>query len=125
VNGEPVDFDYLVQADDNIDVYPRLDANTLSRINASNPLKHLQSPALQTPRFVLDVHLGRLAAYLRMLGFDCLYRNDYDDPQLADISAQQQRILLTCDRQLLMRKQVSYGYLVRNRQPHQQLLEII
>lgn len=74
---------------------------------------------------MLDVHLGRLAAYLRMLGFDTLYENDCDDPTLADISAGQQRILLTCDRLLLMRKQISYGYFVRNRQPHQQLIEIL
>ena len=33
--------------------------------------------------FVLDNHLGRLAMYLRMLGFDTLYRNDYQDPELA------------------------------------------
>ena len=32
---------------------------------------------LREPRFVLDTHLGKLAEYLRLLGFDTLYRNDY------------------------------------------------
>jgi len=56
---------------------------------------------------VLDTHLGRLAAYLRMLGFDSLYRNDYHDEELACISA------LTRDRGLLKRNIVVHGYLVR------------
>jgi hypothetical protein len=71
------------------------------------------------------VHLGKLAGYLRMLGFDTLYRNDYDDPTLARISVEEDRILLTCDRQLLMRKHIIYGYFVRSRDPQQQLLEIL
>jgi uncharacterized protein with PIN domain len=119
VNGESVDFGYQVQPDDRISVYPVFQSIDIM------PLKHCQPGPLRDTRFVLDVHLGRLAAYLRMLGFDTLYENDYDDPALAEISASEHRILLTCDRLLLMRKQVEYGYFVRSRQPHQQLLEIL
>jgi hypothetical protein len=72
------------------------------------------------PRFVLDNHLGRLAAYLRMLGFDVLYRNDYQDDVLAEIASREQRILLTRDRRLLMRKSVLYGYCVRQAEPPRQ-----
>ncbi len=115
INGKSVDFDYRVQAGEKIELYPTLKSSH----------KHGQPAALAVPRFVLDVHLGRLAAYLRMLGFDTLYKNDCDDPTLADISADEHRILLTCDRLLLMRKQISHGYFVRNRQPQQQLLEIL
>jgi uncharacterized protein with PIN domain len=123
VNGESVDFDYLVQADDDISVYPV--ATSMDEKLTIAPLIHCQPQPLNDCRFILDVHLGRLAAYLRMLGFDCLYRNDYEDQLLANISAEQQRILLTCDRQLLMRKQVSHGYFVRSREPQQQLIEIL
>ena len=119
VNGESEDLNYLVQNGDHISVYPVFESLDIS------PLKHCQPEPLRNTRFVLDVHLGRLAAYLRMLGFDSLYRNDYDDPELADISADEHRILLTCDRKLLMRKQVSHGYFVRERLPKQQLLEIL
>jgi uncharacterized protein with PIN domain/sulfur carrier protein ThiS len=119
VNGESVDFNYQVKPDDRISVYPVFESIDIS------PLRHCQPRPLRNTRFVLDVHLGRLAAYLRMLGFDTLYENDYDDPVLADISADEHRILLTCDRLLLMRKQITHGYFVRSRLPKQQLLEIL
>jgi len=119
INGESIDFNYQVQPDDRISVYPVFESVDIS------PLNHCQPQPLRNTRFVLDVHLGRLAAYLRMLGFDTHYQNDCDDPTLAAISAEQHRILLTCDRLLLMRKQISHGYYVRSRQPQQQLLEIL
>ena len=77
------------------------------------------------PRFLLDCHLGRLTAHLRMLGFDCLYENDYDDAQLAEIAARETRILLTRDRRLLMRKVILYGYCLRSLNSFEQLREII
>ena len=123
VNGQSVDFNYPVQEGDHISVYPVFESLDISP--PISPLRHCQPAPLRTTRFVLDVHLGRLAAYLRMLGFDTLYRNDYDDPTLADISADEHRILLTCDLRLLMRKQITHGYFVRARQPQQQILEIL
>jgi uncharacterized protein with PIN domain len=119
INGESVDFNYLVMDGDHISVYPVFESLDIS------PLNHCQPKPLRNTRFVLDVHLGRLAAYLRMLGFDTLYRNDYDDLELAETSANERRILLTCDRRLLMRKQITHGYFVRERQPKQQRLEIL
>lgn len=79
----------------------------------------------QEPRFVLDGHLGRLAAHLRMLGLDCAYENDYDDPTLVVVSLEQERILLTRDRRLLMHKSITRGYLLRSLIPREQLLEVI
>ena len=119
VNGESVAFNYRVQDGDHISVYPVFEALDIS------PLVHCQTKPLRDTRFVLDTHLGRLAAYLRMLGFDTLYRNDCDDPTLTTLSVSEHRILLTCDRQLLMRKQISHGYFVRSRQPKEQLLEVL
>jgi uncharacterized protein with PIN domain len=60
-----------------------------------------------------------------MLGFDTLYRNDYDDEELAQISASEQRILLTRDKGLLMRSLVTYGYYVRATNPEQQVVEVL
>jgi uncharacterized protein with PIN domain len=76
-------------------------------------------------RFVLDTHLGRLAGYLRMLGFNTIYRNDFDDEHLAQIGSEQNRILLTRDRGLLKRSSVTYGYWVRNTNPKDRLIEIM
>ncbi len=60
-----------------------------------------------------------------MLGFDCLYENDFDDPDMADIAHAEGRILLTRDRRLLMRKLVEHGYCLRSLDPLEQLTEII
>jgi uncharacterized protein with PIN domain len=77
------------------------------------------------PRFLLDGHLGRLAAYLRMLGFDCLYQNDYSDEELAAILQEDERILLSRDRRLLMRKVVVHGYCPRSLDSLEQLSEVL
>jgi uncharacterized protein with PIN domain len=77
------------------------------------------------PRFLLDNHLGRLAAYLRMLGFDCLYEISYDDEELAERLQRDERILLTRDRRLLMRKVVRHGYCLRSLDSLEQLKEVI
>lgn len=119
VNGRSVDFNYLIQDGDRISVYPVFESLDIS------PVTRLRAGSLRESRFVLDCHLGRLAAYLRMLGFDTRYRNDYDDPTLANISVKEHRILLTCDKRLLMRKQITHGYYVRERQPKKQLIEIL
>jgi uncharacterized protein with PIN domain len=89
------------------------------------PLAPLRPPFPAEPRFVLDTHLGQLAAYLRMLGFDTLYRNDYPDEELARISSAEQRILLTRDRGLLKRGIVTYGRYVRATDPQRQVAEVV
>ena len=119
VNGASVDFTYLLNNGDRVSVYPVFESLDIT------PLLHLRPQALRVIRFVLDVHLGRLAVYLRMMGFDSLYRNDYDDSELADISSRQHRILLTRDRGLLKRRAVVYGYCIRNEDVRQQMQEVV
>ncbi len=119
VNGKSVDFDYQIRVGEYISVYPMfesLDIRSISKVR--------QKP-LRNPRFVVDVHLGKLASYLRLLGFDTLYRNDFLDEELAEISSAEIRILLTRDRGLLKRKVVTRGYLVREDNPREQIREIV
>jgi uncharacterized protein with PIN domain len=118
VDGKPVDFSYLVRDGDRVSVYP-------VSLQPDEVEDGLQSKLTGEPRFVLDNHLGQLAAYLRMLGFDALYRNDYQDDELAIISNRQERVLLTRDRHLLMRNMVVFGYWVRSKIPREQLVEIV
>ncbi len=73
---------------------------------------------------MLDVHLGRLAAYLRLLGFDCLYRNDYDDEELLAISRVQHRILFSRDTGLLKRAALTHGAFLHATDPRRQLREV-
>ena len=119
VNAVAVDFSYIVQDSDSIDVHPISTATNIT------PVVSLRPPLPNILRFVLDVHLGKLASSLRLLGFDTLYRNDYDDEELAENSASQQRVLFTRDKGLLMRSRVTYGYYVRATNPEQQIIEVL
>ncbi|HWQ52466.1 MAG TPA: Mut7-C RNAse domain-containing protein [Bryobacteraceae bacterium] len=118
-NGEPVDFAYVVRDGDRISVYPMFEALDIG------PVTRVRPQPLRDPRFVLDTHLGRLAGYLRMMGFDTLYRNDYGDEELARISREERRILLTRDRGLLKRGAVTHGSYVRETAVRGQLAEVL
>lgn len=83
-------------------------------------------PPLSAPaRFVADAHLGKLARYLRMFGFDVLYRNDYSDAEIADLASREQRIVLTRDRDLLMRKGIVHGRYLHALDAEHQVAEIL
>ena len=118
-NGSSVDFKYIPVEEDVISVYPLFESFDIT------PLIRLRPCPLRESKFVLDGHLGRLAAYLRMLGFDSVYRNDFSDEELALISLNENRILLSRDRGLLKRSQVTHGYLIKTRDPRQQLLAVV
>lgn len=92
VDGEPVGFDHRPAVGDRIAVYPMFEALDIGST------ARLRPQPLRDPRFVIDVNLGRLARLLRVLGFDVWWASDADDQTLADISLNQQRILLTRDR---------------------------
>lgn len=119
VNGIAVDFDYIVQCDDYIQVYPVFEHLAVV------PLLPLRPASMWPPLFLVDVNLGRLARYLRLLGFDCCYRNDYDDATVARIASEQQRTVLTRDRSLLQRRIITYGYFVRASLPKVQTQEVL
>lgn len=119
VNGESVDFRYLLQDGDRASVFPEFRSIDIT------PILKVRPESLQEVQFVLDIHLGRLASYLRMLGFDSLYRNDYADEELASVAHLEGRILLTRDRGLLKRSEVTHGYYLRASQPYAQLIEVM
>jgi uncharacterized protein with PIN domain len=119
VNGESVDFSYLVQDGDRVSVYPVFEALDIT------PLVRVRPRPLREPRFVADTHLGKLALYLRLLGFDTWYANDCDDATLARISRDEHRILLTRDRGLLKRRMVTHGCYVRETDPERQVAEVL
>ena len=118
-NGSSVDFSYIPSEGDHVSVYPVFEAFDIA------PLSRVRPQPLRQMRFVIDSHLGRLAVYLRMLGFDTLYRNDYRDDDLVRISLEERRTLLTSDRSLLMRGAVTHGYFVRQRHWREQLIDVI
>jgi uncharacterized protein with PIN domain len=119
VNSEPVDFTYRVHAGDLVSVYPVFESIDIA------PVARVRPEPLRQTRFVLDTHLGRLAAYLRMLGFDTQYDNHASDQDLARTSRDEHRILLTRDRGLLKRSAVTHGHLMRETSPRRQLAEVV
>jgi uncharacterized protein with PIN domain len=117
-NGEAVDFSYRVRDGDHIAVYPPF------RVFEIEPAQLVSPAPLQEPRFVLDGHLGKLARYLRLLGFDSTYDVAWTDPELIVMSTGETRALLTRDVGLLMHAKLTHGYFVRATDPRTQVTEV-
>ena len=64
-----------------------------------------------TNRFIADCHLGKLAKYLRLMGFNTLYFPHIEDDDLVAIAHDEDRIILTRDRELSQRKDVPVLFL--------------
>jgi uncharacterized protein len=119
VDGESVDFTYTLKDKDLISVYPVFETIDIQ------PIVKVRPAPLRETRFVLDMHLGILATYLRILSFDADYSNNRQDEELAEISARDRRILLTRDVDLLKRKAITHGYFVHEIYPRRQVVEVI
>lgn len=117
---------------------PPPDGSVVDLFPVQEPLA-LVSPGTEL-RFVADVHVGRLARDLRLIGFDVCWRNDYDAEALVLASVSEGRIVLTRDRGLLFRRAFAsphadglmavdglpsaWGMLLRSRDPYEQLVEV-
>ncbi len=74
-------------------------------------------------KFLADTMLGRLATWLRLLGYDTLYLPHADDPALARIARAEDRILLTRDVELTRRRGVQ-SLLIESEQVEAQLQQV-
>lgn len=119
VDGCSVPFAHRLQDGDQVTVYP------FGFSPEVDPLIHLCPSLTGDATFILDVHLGKLARRLRMLGFDCRYSNDLDDPELIRLALDEQRIILTRDRGILKQAKVRLGLLIRTGQPDCQVREVL
>lgn len=75
--------------------------------------------------FVVDEMLGKLAKWLRLLGFDTIYIKSVDDSYLVNQAFRAQKILLTRDTKLIERKHIPKYILIRSDDYMEQLKEII
>ncbi|MBC8264516.1 MAG: Mut7-C RNAse domain-containing protein [Anaerolineales bacterium] len=75
-------------------------------------------------KLLLDGMLGRLAKWLRLLGYDTTYFPDLDDNELVRLSRAQGRILLTRDRELTRRRRLTC-LLVENDELEEQIQQVI
>lgn len=119
VNGKSVNFKYLINDEDDISVYPVFESFNISNV------QHLRPKPLRKPKFIADVHLGRLARYLRMMGFDVSYENNFDDDEIVRISLKEKRAILTKDKGILKRNEVTRGYWIRSTKVEEQVKEIL
>lgn len=107
INGHPVGFYHPLQDGDTVEAYP------------------FATIPLTSAKFILDVHLGKLARLLRLLGFDTLYENKFSEKAIAATAKQQNRIVLTRDVGLLKYKSIEHGYWLRSQEPLEQVKEIV
>ncbi|MBN2481707.1 MAG: Mut7-C ubiquitin/RNAse domain-containing protein [Bacteroidales bacterium] len=119
VNSHSVDFTYKLQQGDTVSVYPVFESLYIGSVT------HLREKPLRNVRFITDVHLGRLAKYLRLFGFDTLYKNDFSDRDIMDFAESDKRTILTRDRELFKNNRVTRGYWIRSQHPREQLKEVI
>lgn len=106
VNGEPATLQRIVREGDYVEI---------------ETTKSGSDPDL---RFVADAHLGGLARFLRMLGFDTLHRNAFSDEEIRRLAETEGRIVLTRDRELLKCREIARGAYVRALKPEAQLREV-
>ncbi|WP_448621837.1 Mut7-C RNAse domain-containing protein [Geodermatophilus sp. URMC 65] len=108
----------------------RVDGDAVPLSARTRPGAVLEVDAVPRPQpvpaggFLLDVGLGTLARRLRLLGLDAAWSNDAEDADLAARAAAEERVLLTQDRGLLMRRGVP-GALVRGSRPDDQLADVL
>ncbi|MCB1876949.1 MAG: Mut7-C ubiquitin/RNAse domain-containing protein [Chromatiales bacterium] len=118
-NGESVGWSEQIRDGDRVSVYPVFES-----LDVSSLLK-LRPEPLRNPRFYADAQLGRLARWLRLLGFDTRYDNCIDDADLVRAARDEQRIILSRDRDLLIRREVTHGCHIRETRPWDQLLRVV
>lgn len=75
-------------------------------------------------KFIADAMLGRLARWLRVLGFDVLYYPDIGDGQLVKIAREEERTILTRDTHFLKRRQGTDVMFIHHDDVFAQLVQI-
>ncbi len=119
IDGKSVRFDHPLTGGERVAVYPMFERFDIT------PIHRLRPRPLRNPRFVADVHLGKLARFLRLLGFDTRYGNSLGDAELVRISVRERRILLTRDLGLLKHKALTRAYWLRATDAEQQVREVV
>lgn len=119
VNQQSKGFEYFLHDGDRISIYPVFESFDISEMN------RLRERLLRNPKFICDVHLGRLCKYLRMLGWDTLYSNEYTPEEMIERSLQEKRILLSRSIHLIRHQGLTHAWWVRSSNPLEQLNDLV
>ena len=107
VNGKSVDFNYILQDEDCVSVYPVFESLNITNVT------RLRKIPLRRNKFIADINLGDIVKYMRVLGLDLYYDPLLSIRELIEISIKENRIILTKSRKLLRFKDVSHGIFIR------------
>ncbi len=119
INQKSEGFDYILKNNDRISVYPKFELFDISELN------DVRDRPLRETKFICDVHLGKLSRYLRMLGFDSLYSNQYSNDEIIKISYEEKRIILSKNIKFKKYEEVTHFYWIRSSNTKEQLIDII
>jgi len=119
VNHRLESFSYNVADGDKLIVYPK------GIPDGQDSPDNIRKARDLTSKFIADVHLGKLTRYLRLLGFDTVYKNDAKDTDIIDAAIRNHRTVLTRDVGLLKHGRLKHGYWLRSTEPNEQVLEVV
>jgi sulfur carrier protein ThiS len=118
VNGDSVPLSRVLAQDDRVSIYPVFESFDIKSVAS------VREKPLRRTRFVAGKGLGRLCAYLRLLGFDVIDARTWSPAAMVEATEREKRILLT--RSLsFMAAPVSRLYVVKAAKPKSQLVEVI
>lgn len=107
VNGGSVDFGYILQDGDRISVYPVFESLDIRDVT------HLRDLPLRETRFIADVNIRDIVKYMRALGLDVYWDPTLSPRDIARISKEERRTILTKSRKLLKQRDVTRGICIR------------
>jgi len=119
VNGKSADFNYILQDQDRVSVYPVFESLNIADVT------HLRKLPLRKSKFIADINLGKIAKYMRVLGLDLYFDPMLSPREIVEMSNKENRIILSTSRKLLKFKDVSHGIFVRPGTTVQQIKQII
>ena len=80
-------------------------------------------------KFIVDNNVGKLAKWLRMMGYDTLFFSGSDDSHMVTTALAEGRVILTRDTQIMRRRVVTDGrlkvILIRSDEPEQQMRQVV
>ncbi len=81
------------------------------------------------PKFIVDCNVGKLAKWLRLMGYDTSFFNGTDDSQLVATALAEGRVILSRDTQIMERRVITSGklkaILIRSDKPELQIRQVI
>jgi len=81
------------------------------------------------PKFIVDCNVGKLAKWLRLMGYDTSFFNGTDDSQLVATALAEGRVILSRDTQIMERRVITSGklkaILIQSDKPELQIRQVI